>query len=277
MNPRTLSTPLIEPGPAVGKLGWREIWRRPLPRSQSRVTRWISRTVIAASNHNLLEIRGLEHVSAAADPFVFVANHSQRLEALLVPALLIYHREGKLVHFMADWPTRMVPFGSLIFRGGEVIVVTSKRARFRWLNRFKPQADSGPSAFDQALAKLRSGASVGVFPEATMNRHPRQLLRGQTGAARLALFSGVPVVPAGIRFPTLAEDQPISDWLPMTIEIGAALRPPEVPPGTTSSREAIQAFHADVMREISRLSGKQWSPNSQRRRHHVPQRSAHRS
>lgn len=264
----TLSTPGCSVA-TTRRLGWREIWRHGMPEQESRWTRLVVKSVTALGQPYLIEIRGLEHVAADADPFLFVSNHNQRLEAVLVPALLIYHRAGKIVHFMADWPTLMVPLVGQFLRAGQVIPVTRKSARIRFLNRLKPFFVGHQSATEQALAKLRSGAPVGVFPEATMNRDPRRLLRGQTGAARLALRSGVPVVPAGVRFPDHPMDQPIGDRSRMAIEIGPAIHPPEILPGATPGREVIQAFHADLMRQIARLSGKQWNPKAQRRRYHV--------
>jgi 1-acyl-sn-glycerol-3-phosphate acyltransferase len=49
-----------------------------------------------------------------------------------------------------------------------------------------------------ALEYLRQGEIIGIFPESQKNLE-HYLLKGKTGAARLALRAKVPVVPAGCR------------------------------------------------------------------------------
>lgn len=65
-----------------------------------------------------------------------------------------------------------------------------------------PMERSGGSrssqALDEASALLREGGCIGIYPEGT--RPPDgQLHRGRTGVARLALATGCPVVPVGIK------------------------------------------------------------------------------
>jgi len=40
---------------------------------------------------------------------VLVLNHSTKLEAVLLPALLMLLRGGHHLHFMADWNYRLIP------------------------------------------------------------------------------------------------------------------------------------------------------------------------
>lgn len=53
-----------------------------------------------------------------------------------------------------------------------------------------------PEAFAAAVQALRDGRVIGIFPEGT--RHAGKLGPTKTGVARLALETGVPVVPAAI-------------------------------------------------------------------------------
>jgi 1-acyl-sn-glycerol-3-phosphate acyltransferase len=131
-----------------------------------------------------------------------------------------------------------------------------KSARPGFLNLFKPLYRHPLPALEQARALLLSGRSVGIYPEGTVNRDPSRLLAGRGGAARLSLETGAPIVPVGIRFPGVASGAPISDRAAMDVRIGAPLRPPHSPLRATP-RE-VRAWHAVVMREISRLSGKAW-------------------
>jgi 1-acyl-sn-glycerol-3-phosphate acyltransferase len=54
-----------------------------------------------------------------------------------------------------------------------------------------------PRALDAAVAALRSGETVVIYPEGTVTQDPGTWpMQARTGVARLALLSGAPVVPA---------------------------------------------------------------------------------
>jgi 1-acyl-sn-glycerol-3-phosphate acyltransferase len=53
-------------------------------------------------------------------------------------------------------------------------------------------------AFDAAVAAVRSGEAVVVYPEGTLTRDPDLWpMAGKSGAARIALETGCPVIPIG--------------------------------------------------------------------------------
>ena len=66
---------------------------------------------------------------------------------------------------------------------------------------------------------------------------------------------GVPVIPAGVRFPRHQDAARIPELAPMEIEFGVPLTPPA---GRDPSVAAVRAWHGRVMNEIARLSGKTW-------------------
>lgn len=248
-----------------------ELWRRPLPHLRNeRTIRGVCRVVTSISRWQVREMHGLEHVAPDRDPFILALNHSQRPEAVVVPTWLCFHRNGRMVHFMADWNFLLIPVLSWVIRLHDPIVVVRKDAKPRFLNRFKSRFQSPLSPFEQARERLARGQSIGVFPEATTNRHPSQLLRGQVGVARLALESGIPVVPGGIRFPSHRGAGPIGDREPLTVQFGPALQPPCMDRGGVSA-EAVAAFHEQIMRAISTLSAKEWQPSARRTKYAVVQ------
>jgi 1-acyl-sn-glycerol-3-phosphate acyltransferase len=57
--------------------------------------------------------------------------------------------------------------------------------------------DAGLAAYEQALAALKDGEVVGVFPEATISRS-FTIKELKTGAARMAVAVGVPIVPMAL-------------------------------------------------------------------------------
>ena len=251
-------------GPAglVPTPGLMTLWTQPLPAlKEERVVRWMCRLVTSISRRWVLGFEGLDHVPAERDPFILALNHSQRPEAVIVPTWLCYHRGGRLVHFLADWNFLLLPVVGWIIRLHDPIVVVRKDAKPRILNRFRSRFQGTQTPFEESLRRLAEKRSVGVFPEATTNRHPTQLLRGQTGVARLAIEAQVPVVPVGIRFPNHVGEGPIQDHEPFSVHIGPALTPPQACSG---SQDHVTEFHEQIMRAISTLSGKGWQPSSRR-------------
>ncbi len=265
---------LAHPGPSGGDSlspaawGWGEILRHPLPGlAHSRATRFWVRFLLGVFRGRVLEVRGLSHLVDPPGPFILALNHSQRPEALLVPALVAFLRKGRLVRFMTDWLVLLYPVVAQVVLLHGPIIVTRKEARPRWLNRFRRRYESPVPPFDQAAAILAEGGCVGVFPEGTMNRDRRRLLRGYGGVAQLSLSTGVPVVPVGIRFPRGEGAGPIRDREPFVIEFGPPLMPPANAGRERPQVSEIRDWHAQVMQAISRLSGKQWAPENQRTRY----------
>lgn len=237
-----------------------ELLRWPLP-YQRLANRCFVRGVAMFARGRVLAVSGLQHVRPGLDPFILAINHNTRTEALLVPALVMLHRGGRLIHFMADWNFRLIPGIGLIYRRAETITVTAKQARPRVLNAFKPLYRHSRTVLDRARFCLANGRSVGVFPEGRINRDPLRLLAGRRSAALLSLETGAPVVPVGIRFPHAVPDRPIRDRDPMEVHIGRPLCPPRVEPRLQAA--TLRDWHAAVMTEIAHLSGKSWTPGTE--------------
>ena len=229
-----------------------ELLRRPLPH-QGALGRVLLRALALLAQRHVVAIHGLEHVQTARDPFILALNHSTMIESLIVPALLVLHRDGHLIHFLADWNFRLIPGIGLIYARAETITVTRKPARPRFLNALKPLYLHPLSALDRARLHLATGKSVGIFPEGKINRDPHRLLPAHHGAALLSLESGVPVVPAGIRFPGSEPGRPIRDGAPMEVRIGPPLFARRSEP---MSLAHLHAWHGTIMREVGRLCGK---------------------
>lgn len=235
------------------------VWKKPLPFLQEdRVTRWLCRGLTAWAGRLILNIEGVEHITPDKDPFVLTANHNHRLEAVLFPSLLAYLREGKLIGFLSDWHWMVVPLIGNVFRRSQAIPILEKSARLKWMNRFKKKLDTGQRPDDLAIQRLRSGHSIGIFPEGRMNRDPGHLLRGYRGAALIAMQARTPIVPVGIRFPFVNPQGKIGDTAKMTITIGQAFSP-------HAGFDSADQLHHHIMEQIATLSGKRWSPEARKR------------
>lgn len=136
----------------------------------------------------------------ADEPVIFAFNHNSSFETVLIALVLIFKRQGKKVHFLVDWMYGYLPIVGWLVRLTDPIFVFNKQARFRWLNRIKYQVEQ-KNVFLQCIQKLNQNGSIGIFPEGTRNRNPHELKIGQNGIGRIALKTGVPVVPIGIDFP----------------------------------------------------------------------------
>ncbi|MEM1412597.1 MAG: lysophospholipid acyltransferase family protein, partial [Pseudomonadota bacterium] len=154
------------------------------------------------------------------------------------------------------------PIGVIYWCGG-TILLTRKSAKPRFLNVFKPLFTRKSTGFDRARERLAEGASVGVYPEGTVNRRHDRLLKGYSGAARLSVETGVPIVPAGVTFPSYTGVRDIDERAPMRITFGKPLNPGPARP--EPRLEEVRDWHAEIMSTIARLSGKAWNAQSTRR------------
>ena len=113
-------------------------------------------------------------------PYVVVANHQSLLDIVLLSRM---PREmkwvGKEELFKIPW------IGWMLRLTGDIAV---KRG----------DAESGGEAITKAKAYLARGMSVMIFPEGTRSRDAR-LLPYKSGAFRLAIEAGVPVLPVALR------------------------------------------------------------------------------
>jgi 1-acyl-sn-glycerol-3-phosphate acyltransferase len=57
---------------------------------------------------------------------------------------------------------------------------------------------NGQFVIEQVVDKLAAGKTIGIFPEGALSPEIGAFCRTKTGAARMALLSGAPVIPVGI-------------------------------------------------------------------------------
>jgi glycerol-3-phosphate O-acyltransferase/dihydroxyacetone phosphate acyltransferase len=134
-----------------------------------------------------IEVAGRQHVPSVG-PVIFILNHPN---ALMDPLVLLC-RAGRPVSFLAKEPLFRMPVIGTLVRAMDSIPVYRKM----------DQADTANNAKTFAAARqlLARGGSLALFPEGTSHSDPK-LKPFRTGAARIALGSGVPglrIVPAGL-------------------------------------------------------------------------------
>lgn len=249
--------------------GFFEIFRRHMPGSEEdSITTFMFRSIGYMAMRNITKIEGDLSFLCSDKPYVLVANHNQRMEAIYIPGIFALLRRGYPLHFLADWNFMVAPIVASMYRHAQVILVSRKDIKPKFLNVLKPVFTHPVPPFERALKALENGAPVGVYPEGTINRDAKRLMRGSPGAAKLALDARVPVLPVGVRFPNHNPDKPIPDGATMSLHVGDAIPCPTWT-GSSPSRSQILAHHETVMNAIAQLSGKSWTPKANKRRRYV--------
>lgn len=128
-------------------------------------------------------IRGADRLPP--EPYIIAANHRSLLDGPLLVAEFNRIRR-RAMHMIAY----REPFAHWFF--GRILRISGCIP----FDRGSPE--SRAMAVRQALAFLERGEPVGFFPEAHLSR-TEVMRRGRPGVALVALESGVPVVPVGIR------------------------------------------------------------------------------
>lgn len=120
----------------------------------------------------------------------------------------------------------------------------------------RSDADAAAAALRTGARAVSQGLLLGVYPEGTRSPDGR-LYRGKTGTARIALETGVPVVPVAM----LGTDrvQPIGHVRPHLHRVGIRIGAPIFPPPVAAEAGAVQAqarvLTEEIMAAIASLSG----------------------
>jgi len=117
----------------------------------------------------------------ATGPFIVVPNHFSDVDPVIVG--LGVWKTGRFPHFLAKESLFRVTLLGWFLRNTDMVPVLRGRR-------------GGGDPLAAARELLGKGGGVVIYPEGTLTRDPDLWpMRGKTGAARLALQTGVPVIP----------------------------------------------------------------------------------
>ena len=185
-------------------------------------------------------VSGLENVPREGG-FVIASNHLANIDSFMLPVVL--PRQIRFVAKDTLWTQKGIRGRILhwFFEAVEAVPVD------------REAMSSGKGALQAGLSILRDGDGFAIYPEGTRSRdgllHP-----GKQGAAWLAVESGCPVIPVGLK----GTQHMFSRLLPhrgaITVRIGAPIQLEDIDP-TASKGVRRRLLNARIMDEIQKLSG----------------------
>jgi 1-acyl-sn-glycerol-3-phosphate acyltransferase len=167
------------------------------------------RTAVWATGTRITYL-GLENIPAVGGAVIAI-NHTGYIDFLPAALAVMYRR--RRMRFMIKAEMRDVwPVGFLIKHSKTIPV--DRRA--------------GGDAYPVAVERLQAGELVGVYPEATISRS-FELKEFKTGAARMAMEAGVPIIPMIVwgAHRIWTKDHPKSvgrNNIPITVCVGPPMR-----------------------------------------------------
>ena len=187
------------------------------------------------------EVNGLENVPADG-PAIMAPNHVSVIDSFFLPTVLGRRISyvGK-AEYLDDWKTKHL-FPAL----GMIAIDRSG-------------GSAAQRALNTAARILDDGELFGIYPEGTRSRSGF-LHKGRTGVARLAMRTGAPILPVGLR--GTREVQPPDQAFPkpfMTVEVNIG-RP--IDPSRFRARDGDPLLYREMtdelMFEIAQLSGQDY-------------------
>ncbi len=188
-----------------------------------------------------IEVRGIENVPPTGGALI-CPNHVSVLDSFIVPSALARRITyvGK-AEYMDSWKTRV------LFPAMGMIPIS------------RSGGDSSKAALDASAGVLERGELFGIYPEGTRSRTGK-LYKGHTGAARLALRTGCPIVPVGLE--GTAEMQPPDAKFPKLFSFARITfgRPITVTryQGRADDHLLLRELTDELMFEIRELSGQDY-------------------
>lgn len=206
------------------------------------LTYTISRAIIRIYTRLMLRLDVVWKESLPSGPKLIVANHPSCSDPIYLASIFSY----PVKILITDKPFQIPMMGAFLRRLGQVPVPPGK----------------GRDAFESARRLLEAGCSVALFPEGCVSPREGGFHPLRTGAARLALITGVPVIPVGIYLDrernhaitsTVAGKRTIRYWClrgTYSMTVGQAVNYE----GNVEHRPTVATVSNRIMQQITQLS-----------------------
>jgi 1-acyl-sn-glycerol-3-phosphate acyltransferase len=134
--------------------------------------------LVKAYSKIMLQMNVVSHSPIPSGAKIIVANHPTTSD----PFILTSVSNGQAAVLIKDILFDVPIFGKYLHMAGHIPVIKGE----------------GMIAFENALEKLKQGITVIVFIEGDLSKYLHKVSKAKTGAIRLALISGKPLIPIGI-------------------------------------------------------------------------------
>lgn len=191
-------------------------------------------------------VQGAENIPRSGGGII-AANHLSVIDDAIIPIT-----SPRMVHYM----------GKSEYFTGKGIKGAFKKWWFTSVGVFPVDRSGGAAAagaMSTAKNIIEEGHLFGIHPEGTRSPDGR-LYKAHTGAARLALETGCPVIPTGL-FGT-DKLMPIGQVIPSKgrckVVYGRPLYPPQAQLGREATHEEIRAFADQITKAIREITGQEY-------------------
>lgn len=191
------------------------------------------------------KVEGLSHVPTHG-PAIIASNHLSFSDSIFMPLVI---------------PRRVTFLAKSEYFTGKGVKGRATAAAFRALGQVPVDRSGGRSseaALETGLRILREGKLLGIYPEGTRSPDGR-LYRGRTGIARMALESGVPVIPVAMI--DTDKIQPPGKALPKIMQVGIRFGEPldfSRYEGMSGDRFILRSVTDEIMYALMDLGGQEY-------------------
>lgn len=188
---------------------------------------------------------GMENIPERG-PAILASNHLSFADSIFLPLVM---------------KRKLVFLGKAEYFNGRGIKGAATRAFMAGVGTIPVNRGGGKAseaALRTGLQVLANGDLLGIYPEGSRSPDAR-LYRGKTGVARLAIESGVPVVPVAMIDTHIA--QPIGQRIPNRHQTGVRVGEPldfSSYAGRQEEREALREVTDTIMAAIQDISGQEY-------------------
>jgi len=210
---------------------------------------WVLKTVVLGPLLKLLFrpwVEGEENIPADGAA-IFASNHLSFSDSVFLPLMV---------------PRQMTFLAKSDYFTGRGLKGRLTAAFFKAVGQLpvdRSGGKAGQAALSSGLKILRRGEFLGIYPEGTRSPDGR-LYRGRTGVARMALESGVPVLPVAMIGTDKA--QPTGQKVPRIMRIGIRIGKPldfSRYEGMEDDRFVLRSVTDEIMYELMLLSGQEYA------------------
>ncbi len=175
-------------------------------------------------------------------PKILAANHPCTIDPVMMTTLV----PEPVSILILDTLFKIPLFGASLKFSGHIPVVEG----------------NGQASLDEGLSHLQAGGTLGIFPEGVITPAGANLGTAHTGAARLAIVSGLPVIPVGITLDPryvyrinskVRGETEVGTWYfhgPYAMTVGE----PMMFEGDVEDREYVRSATAQIMVHVAALT-----------------------